>query len=268
MDTLGWRRRALNDNRHQGGHMLEGLVAVLGGIWFIITSPRLWPFALVPALLIVAILCAFACLGFYGAEWFRDLLLGAPETVWGHVGSWLMRLLLYAVVIAMAFLVALALAQPLSGSALEAIVRAQERALLGEDLKHSSFWSALWVSTRATLVMLVVGGIVYTALFIVDLCVPPAVVITVPLRFVAGAWLLAWNFLDYPLSMRGLGVFARLRWSLRHFDEFTVFGGLWAALLFLPGLFFLCLPMGVAGATRLAVAADLADAPAEPPLAD
>jgi hypothetical protein len=56
------------------------------------------------------------------------------------------------------------------------------------------------------------------------------------------------------LSLRGLGVIARVRWSVQHFEEFTVFGVLWALLLIVPGLFFLVLPMGVAGATRLVVA--------------
>jgi CysZ protein len=108
-------------------------------------------------------------------------------------------------------------------------------------------------STRVTVLMIVVGGTVYTVLFVVDFFFPPALVVTAPLRFIVGAWLLAWNFLDYPLSLRGLGVIARVRWSVRHFEEFTVFGVIWATLLFVPGLFFLMLPMGVAGAARLVV---------------
>src|SRR5262249_19556915 len=95
---------------------------------------------------------------------------------------------------------------------------------------------------------------------VVDLCFPPMAAVTVPARFIAGGWLLAWNFLDYPLSLRGLGVWARLAWAFRHFDEFTVFGLTWAALLFVPGLFFVILPMGVAGATRLVVEAEEQDA--------
>jgi CysZ protein len=240
--------------------MYEGLAATFGGIWFVIVTPRVWPYALVPALLLCVLLCGFAGLGFYGVEWSRAAVFGEPDSIWGHLGGWLMRLLLYLVTIAMALLLALALAQPLSGFALERIVRIQERALIGVLLEHSSFWSAVWVSTRATLMMLVVGGLVYTVLFVIDLCFPPVLPLTAMLRFVTGAWLLAWNFLDYPLSLRGLGLFARLRWSMHHFDEFTVFGALWAILLFVPGLFFLMLPMGVAGATRLVIAAEEMDA--------
>jgi CysZ protein len=81
-------------------------------------------------------------------------------------------------------------------------------------------------------------------------------VVTVPLKFLVGAWLLAWNFLDYPLSVRGCGVRHRLRWVFTHFGAVTAFGLVWAMLLIVPGIFLLILPMGVAGATRLVVAAE------------
>ncbi len=239
--------------------MIEGLYAVAGGIGFVLFRPRVWLYAAVPALLLMILACGLAGLGIYGADWLRKALLGEPETIWGQVGGWLVTTLLALAALLAAGLLALALAQPLSGFALEAIALAQERALLGDNLPRSSFLTALATSTRATVVMLVVGGLVFTILIVVDLCFPPAAVVTVPLRFLAGAWLLAWNFLDYPLSLRGLGIFARVRWAANHFEEFTVFGAAWAFLLIVPGLFFLILPMGVAGATRLVVAGELAE---------
>ena len=239
--------------------MIEGLSAVLGGIGFVLVTPRVWFYAAVPALVLVLLACGLAGLAIYGADWTTRSLLDEPASIWGHVGSWLLRVLLALTMLLMAMLLALVLAQPLSGFALEAIVRAQERALLGDEPPRSSFLAALLASTRATLIMLIAGGVIYTLLFLVDLCFPPATVVTVPLRFLAGAWLLAWNFLDYPLSLRGLGVLARLRWTARHFEEFTVFGLTWALLLVVPGLFFLILPMGVAGAARLVVAGEMAD---------
>ena len=42
-----------------------------------------------------------------------------------------------------------------------------------------------------------------------------------------------------------------LRWCLRHFGAFTLFGVLWAGLCIVPGVVLLILPMGVAGATRM-----------------
>ena len=54
-----------------------------------------------------------------------------------------------------------------------------------------------------------------------------------------------------------LGLRARLRWVGRRFGAFSTFGITWAALLAVPGLVLLLLPMGVAGATRLVVAVEL-----------
>jgi CysZ protein len=236
--------------------MIEGLSAAFRGMWFVIVTPRVWAYALVPALMLVILFCGLSSVATPGVGWVTEGLIGDPEGFWGQFGGWVLKVLLWLVAVLLAALVALVLAQPLSGFALEAVARAQERALIGRNVPHSSFMTALWTSTRATLVMLVVGGIVNGAIFLVDIFFPPATVVTAPVQFIFGGLLLAWNFLDYPLSMRGLGVIARLRWSGRHFEEFAVFGVVWAALLFVPGLFFLILPMGVAGATRLVVAAE------------
>jgi uncharacterized protein involved in cysteine biosynthesis len=210
----------------------------------------------VPALMLLLLGCGLAGLGYWGADVLTRAVIGDPDGFWGQLGAWLLWLLLVLASLLAAGLLALVLAQPLSGFSLEAVSRAQERALIGPNEPHSSFMTALWTSTRATLVMLVVGGIVNGTLFAVAFFFPPATVVTAPVQFIFGGLLLAWNFLDYPLSMRGLGVMARLRWSGRHIEEFAVFGVVWAALLFVPGLFFLILPMGVAGATRLVVAAE------------
>jgi CysZ protein len=233
--------------------MIEGMHAVFGGLWFVVVTPRVWGYSLVPALMLVILGCGLSGFAYWGAHALTDALMPQPDGFWAHLGAWTLFILLTLAALFAALLLAIVLAQPLSGFALEAVSLAQERALIGRNAPHSSFLTALWTSTRATLVMLVVGGIVNAILFLVAFFFPPAAVFTAPLQFMVGGWLLAWNFLDYPLSLRGLGVIARLRWSVHHFEEFTVFGVLWAALLFVPGLFFLILPMGVAGATRLVV---------------
>ena len=222
-------------------------------MWFVVVTPRVWGYSLVPALMLLILGCGLAGLGWWGALSLTNAMMPQPDGFWAHLGAWTLFILLTLAAMLAAFLLAIVLAQPLSGFALEAVSLAQERALIGRNAPHSSFLTALWTSTRATLVMLVVGGIVNAILFLIAFFFPPAAVFTAPLQFIVGGWLLAWNFLDYPLSLRGLGVIARLRWSIHHFEEFTVFGVLWAVLLFVPGLFFLILPMGVAGATRLVV---------------
>jgi CysZ protein len=172
------------------------------------------------------------------------------------VGSWAVTVLLAVVGFLAAVLLALCLAQPFSCFALEAIAHAQEEALTGQGTAPPSFVASLAASIRVVLVTLLVGGSVLTGLFLINFVFPPAVVVTVPLKFLVCAWLLAWDFLDYPWGLHGLGVRARLRWVGRNFWAFSAFGMAWAALVIVPGAVLLLLPMGVAGAARLVVEAD------------
>jgi CysZ protein len=105
--------------------------------------------------------------------------------------------------------------------------------------------------------MLLVGGPILAVLFLINLAFPPAALVTVPLKLLVCAWMLAWDFFDYPLGLRGLGVRARLRWVGRRFGAFTAFGLAWASLVVVPGVVLLLLPMGVAGATHLVVTEEL-----------
>jgi CysZ protein len=84
----------------------------------------------------------------------------------------------------------------------------------------------------------------------------PAAVVTVPLKLLIGGWLMAWNFLDYPFGLRGMGLGDGVRWVGKHLGAVTVFGLAWWLLVLFPGAVLLLLPMGVAGATRLVVEAD------------
>ena len=107
------------------------------------------------------------------------------------------------------------------------------------------------------MLIVLVGIPVFTTLFLINWIFPPALIVTVPLKFLFGGWLLAWNFLDYPLGIRGLGIRARLRWVGKHFNAVTLFGLAWAALVIVPGTVLVLLPMGVAGATRLVLEEEL-----------
>jgi CysZ protein len=231
--------------------MVAGLRAFVGGIGFILTTPAVWLYALVPALLLLVLGCGLSCAGVLGAAHLTDVMLGAPVQAWQHVGSWLLTGVLALLALWLAWLLALVLAQPLSGFALEAIARAQHHALFGDAPPPLSFGAALLLSLRITLTTLALGLPILVALSLLGLLFPPATAVTLPLKFLCGAWLLAWNFLDYPLGLRGLGMLARLGWVGRHFGAFSVFGLAWALLLLVPGIFLLVLPMGVAGAARL-----------------
>jgi len=66
------------------------------------------------------------------------------------------------------------------------------------------------------------------------------------------ALLIAWDLCDYPLSIRGLPVGARVAFMKRHAGAMIGFGaGLALLSTFLPCAVLLLLPAGVAGAARL-----------------
>jgi CysZ protein len=234
--------------------VLAGLDGFFGGIRFVLTTPAVWPYAAAPMLAALLLGCVLTALGFWGAAEVARSWVG--EGGWATLGNWLVTLSLgLALMIASVFL-ALALAQPLSGWALEAVARQQEKALTGVSPHEPSFLYSLWVSVRCTLFTLVVGTTLIGGLFMANLLFPPAVVVTLPLKVVVAAWLLAWDFVDYPLGLRGMGLRRRAAWVRVNFKAFTAFGLAWTAVLLIPFLGLLVLPFAVAGATRLVVASE------------
>ncbi len=130
--------------------------------------------------------------------------------------------------------------------------------LAGQAPPPVGFAFAFLQSLQVALVTLVVGGLLLGALFVVSVLFPPALLVTVPLKVLVSGWMLAWNFLDYPLTLHGFTAARRLAWVGRHFAAFTAFGIAWALIVFIPGVLLLVLPMGVAGAARLVVDAEYA----------
>lgn len=234
-----------------------GLRAFAGGIGFIIGTPAVWGYALVPVAMVLLLSCGLGVLGVWGA--LRLAAVVGPEAngILSQFGLFLLKCVFVAAGLLLAFLLALGLAQPFSSFALFAIVDAQERALTGKTTPRPELADSMARTLWMTLLALVVCVPILALLFFTSLVFPPAAVVTVPLKFLLCAWLLAWNFLDYPLSLRQMGVTATLGWMGRHLGAVTAFGIAWTLLLVVPGVLFLFLPMGVAGATRLVVESDL-----------
>jgi CysZ protein len=230
----------------------DGLYAFLAGIGFVLTTPSVWPLAAVPVFMLLLMTCGLFALGGWGAWELSRQIVGESSGTWGEVGAWVLTVLLSLV----SLLAGLCLAQPLSGWALEKIALAYERALMGRRRPEPGFFHGLFLGTKVAVITLFVGAVVLGLLLLVGILVPPALAVTIPLKFLVAAWLLAWDFFDYPLGLRGLGLRARLSWVGGHFWPFTVFGLAWATVLLIPGVALLLLPMGVAGAARLLVEAE------------
>ena len=65
---------------------------------------------------------------------------------------------------------------------------------------------SMWRSLQVTFTALLVGLPILAVLALVTFLAPPAAVVTIPLKFIGSALMIAWDFLDYPLSARGTTV--------------------------------------------------------------
>jgi CysZ protein len=230
-----------------------GVRGFFGGVGFVVGTPSVWGWALIP-MAVFAVL--FGLLGGAGI-WFGSeaALRLVPETEQGLVAAglvWALRVLFWLASLVVALFVAMSLAQPLSGFALEAIARRQDPTLdVGARNAAGGALASMLRSLKVSMTALAIGLPVLGLLALVTLLVPPAAVVTVPLKFAVTGLLAAYDFFDYPLSLRGLGVRPRIAFMRAHFGAMLGFGLSAAAVLLIPGAGLLLLPFGVAGATRI-----------------
>ncbi len=217
-------------------------------------TPGVWGLAAVPAIVLLVLVTGGSVLGVWAVEAYAAPRL-AEWIEWTWVVG-LLRFLLWLTAIAVAAVIGLALAQPLSGPALEALARRQGTALGAEPLPDDPLLRGMARSLRVTLFGLAITLPLLLAITVVELIVPAVVVVTVPLKLVLTALMLAWDVFDYPLSLRAAGVRARLDWFSTNFSAAMGFGLSLAAISLIPLAGLLFLPAGVAGATRVVVACD------------
>lgn len=226
--------------------LLRGGAAFFGGVTWVITTPRVWARAIVPMATALVLIATFGVLGVRGAMTVAHRALG------DGFGAGFVSVLLAVAALVLALVVGVALAQPLSGWALEGIMSAQERDLGVVPAPRPPYSATMLGLLASSLLGLAVGVPLIVLLTVGAWILPPAAVVTIPVKVVIAALLLAWDLLDYPLASRGLGVGARLRWCARNLGALVGFGLAALVLFAVPGIGLLALPCGVAGAVRLA----------------
>jgi CysZ protein len=225
--------------------VLDGMKCFFRGFGLLARTPEAYPFALVPLLMVLLVTSGLAVL-----SW-----MVVPELVgrWIGSGTWYLSLLQVVASIglfALTLPLGLALAQPLSGPALEALVRRIERRLGCGEAPEISFVREIGRSAGSA-ALTVAGAVGLLAVTAAIGLVPGGVIVAVPLQLFGSALLVGWDVCDYPQSVRGVPLGARLGWMRQH---------LWAVVGFSAGLMLvgiipcgllLILPIGVAGATAL-----------------
>lgn len=232
--------------------VFDGVADFFRGIGFVITTPRLWPYALVPSVIAILIAVPVACFGVAGAHQWVSHLITPEAGTWASAGGTVVKVVLSLVAVLVALLIGTTLAQPLSGWALDRIVRAQERALgSNTEWPEPPLLRQVGLSLAVSVSGLLVAMVCIGFLLIVQLLFPPAAIVCVPLKFFISGLLVAWDFADYPLSLREVSVTGRLRWMRKNARSVIGFGLAGALFLLVPCVGLFVLPMGAAGAARL-----------------
>lgn len=229
-----------------------GVQALLGGVSYLFQTPKTWPYAAVPALLLLLLL---AVVGWATTQWAFPAIQAALPTGESTVGralwlgtSGLLALGAFLLGASLTF----ALTPPLAGPALERIVSLREQSLAVPERAPLGFLSEIWCGFRAQIFVLLGVVPVLALLWLVELLVPPAMVVTFPIKLVVTSLALAWNLLDYPLTLRGVRMRERFLLFTRHKSACLGFGLAFAIVFWIPcGCQIVLLPIGAAAATDL-----------------
>jgi CysZ protein len=231
-----------------------GMRAVFAGFGTIARTPSLWPYALVPVLVLLVlegIVIALAVA--YVKPWVAAKVGPATDGLvmldFGAMGGWLAT----AALAVIGWFVAVPLAPPLSAPALEHIVRRVELELGVPPRESLGFFRELVCGFRALAGGLAVGVPILLVLWMLEFVFPPVVVLTTPLKFVVSSLLVAWGLFDYPLTLRGIGFRERLGLMRENFASVVGFGLAFMLVFWVPCCGVALLPVGVAAATKLSV---------------
>lgn len=223
--------------------MPSALKALLG-------MPKAWPFAVVPVLIFLLLESVFvSCAVIWLQPWLDAQL--SSDRGWLDAAGGALSWLLTAAAAVLGWLASLLLAPPLSAPALERIVSMVEAELGVPERHEQSVAAEFWCGLRSMLLASALTVPIIVALTILELLLPPAVVVATPLKLLIGALGAAWGLFDYPLTLRGVGARARFAQLMEHFSVVLGFGTAFALVALVPCCSVVMLPVGVVAATRL-----------------
>ncbi len=228
-----------------------GAASVFRGIAFLCRTPATWLPGVVPAALLVALTALFVWLSVGQVEPLVASWLPQPDEWYAKVGVEFLSWLAAALTALLGVVLALAVTPPLSAPALEKIVGHRERDLGVPGRPPLSFLAEVWCGLKAQVWVALLAGPLLTLLWLVDLLLPLAAVVTVPLQCVVVSAALAWNLFDYPLTLRGVRMRERLALMNTHWRPTLGFGLAFSALFWIPCFGVVLLPVGVVAATEL-----------------
>ena len=212
---------------------------------------KAWPYALVPTLVFVVLASVGVWASFGWLEPIVRSLLPAATSWYCRLGTSVLSYLAALLAALGAALLSLALTPTLSAPALERIVALVEEDLGVAPRPHIGWLAEVGCGFRALAAGAMFAVPTGALLWIVDILFPGAALVTTPLKIMVTVMLVAWNLVDYPLTLRGMRVRERLALVRVEWRSFLGFGIGFAAAFWIPCCGILLLPVGVVAATRM-----------------
>ena len=223
--------------------LAAGAWHVLAGFGFLLRRPRLWPLAVLPAILAAVCLAAGLMAALYGMHRVETALVPGPEKI-GPALAFVLTLLVWVGTLVSGLVLALAAALLLSAPVLEQLSRRVDELVRGQKIDRSRGWGwELAQSFRGALYFLVASP----GVFLLSL-VP---VVGPPLALLWGAYALAFQQTDAALARRGLDFAARRAWHRYWKLESLGFGFTGLLTLIVPVANLLVTPVLAVGGTLL-----------------
>lgn len=229
-----------------------GARALVDGFRFIAGHPACWPWAMVPGA-IVALLSALLVWLSFGelGPWLSEWLLPDAGTWYAQGAKVAIRWLASLLAAYLAVLTSIVLAPSLSAPALEHLIRTQEAALEIPARPAQGFFHELGCGLQSQLFALAVTVPFALSSWLLGVLVPVLAPVVLALQVLVGSLAVAWNLLDYPLTLRGVPLGRRLALLGGNASAVIGFGVAFAVLFSVPGAAVALLPVGVVAATRL-----------------
>jgi uncharacterized protein involved in cysteine biosynthesis len=217
------------------------------------SSPPLWRYAIVPVVVLLSlIIVGITLLTWFGIPQVFHAVVAADSRAWyERLGGVALAAVAWLVGSVLVLLSSWIITPVACAPALEHLVRQVETTLGAPAHPPLPFWVSLWCGLRAQLTGLLALGPIWLVLWVLNLAAPFLSPVLVPARLFAVALSLAWNLLDYPLTLRGVRMRQRLRFIRTHIAAVFGFGLAFAILFWIPLAAVLLLPLGVMAATRL-----------------
>ena len=232
-----------------------GLQTTFSSVKFMVKNPVLWPKAAIPAIINLAVFVMTVVLLFWNIDWF---ILPEPSpggftyyiliVLW-----WIYRVLLYPLLLAVAYFLTLILAGIVASPFNDALSEQAEELMMGQAVPSETGWKALVVGGARGVATSAATGIP-RAIIVLILGIIPG--IGPILAAIVGAFFIAVGYTDYAFERRRYSLRRKIQTLLKHKQMSLGFGVGANLLLLIPLLNFLCMPIAVIGGTALAAALD------------